>query len=85
MSCDSDAKEPSEEALLEAELARLQRSYRVMQNDYKAYKEETKRIINKQKYKYCASMKLIRFSSIYSLITDHSISQKFYIRYNIKS
>jgi hypothetical protein len=40
--------EPSEETLMEAELARLQRSYRVMQNDYKAYKEETKKIINKQ-------------------------------------
>ena len=46
---DSDIDEPSEDALLEAEHARMQRSYRVMQNDYKAYREETKRLINKQK------------------------------------
>jgi hypothetical protein len=30
------------------ELVRLKRSYRVMQNDYKAYKEQTKRSVNKQ-------------------------------------
>ena len=44
-----DMDDLAEEGLLESEQARLLRSYRVMQNDYKAYKEETKRILNKQK------------------------------------
>ena len=38
----------SENAQLEMELLRLKRSYRVMQNDYKAYREQTKRSVNKQ-------------------------------------
>ena len=44
----SDIDDPSEDALHEVELGRLQRAYRVMQNDYRAYKEETKRLMNKQ-------------------------------------
>lgn len=44
----SDIDDGSEDSLHEMELAKLQRAYRVMQNDYRAYKEETKRLITKQ-------------------------------------
>jgi len=45
---DSDVEEPSEEDLMLVELAQLQRRYRTMTNDYKAYKDATKRVISKQ-------------------------------------
>ena len=48
-SAGSDYEEPSEEALLGQEYKRLKRSYRVLENDYKAYKEDTRRKLDKQK------------------------------------
>ena len=49
-SAGSDYEEPSEEALLGQEYKRLKRSYRVLENDYKAYKEDTRRKLDKQKF-----------------------------------
>jgi len=45
---DSDNEEPSEEDLMLIELAQLERRYRTLTNDYKAYKDATKRVISKQ-------------------------------------
>lgn len=45
---DSDVEEPSEEDLMLIELAQLERRYRTLTNDYKAYKDATKRVISKQ-------------------------------------
>ncbi|XP_077862727.1 coiled-coil domain-containing protein 63-like [Saccoglossus kowalevskii] len=41
--------EPETEGVLEAELAKLQRQYRIMEGDRKAYNEESQNIIRKQK------------------------------------
>lgn len=40
--------EDDSEVLYEQELAKMQCRYRVLQNDYKAFTEENKRVINKQ-------------------------------------
>lgn len=45
---DSDTDEPSEDDIMRAEVAQLQRKYRTMQNDHRSYKEATKRILSKQ-------------------------------------
>ena len=45
----SDNSDGDMEALAELELAKLQRQYRIMENDRAAYTEESQNIIRKQK------------------------------------
>ncbi|XP_070572078.1 coiled-coil domain-containing protein 63-like [Ptychodera flava] len=45
----SDISEPEIDGAAEAELSKLQRQYRIMEGDRKAYNEETQNIIRKQK------------------------------------
>ena len=49
MSADSNYEEPSEEEVLEADLLRLKRLYTSQENDYKLFKEETRRKLLKQR------------------------------------
>ena len=49
MSADSNYEEPSEEEVLEADLLRLKRSYTSLENEYKLFKEETRRKLLKQR------------------------------------